>query len=385
MKGLRIHFYAILMSLCGATLAYVLMGRVLDAEKGDAFFYVLWTGLTLAGIFLLSFVGMFLGMRFLGKYRANLPKGWWKWMLLALACLFAVGCIGQWLYSGREKNTQTVQNNADVVLLIDASGSMDGSTMLAAKDAACQFVDILNSKTRLQLISFAGCVLDDMGLVTMDSAGKASAKTFISNIDSTGATDFDAPLQCAIDSLNTNGRADAKPMVILMTDGQDLVSSSVQNQYFSSGVPVYTVQITAYSGDRDLIRFSQQSGGFDTQIDPAAVDASQLLDGFRKALDDTVSVSYGEEKLLLTDDPSGSDYRWILRWVVMSLCYVICAVGFYGKPGKWGLVIRALAGAGLGVIFTMVGDYHTVVPLYILLIGTAYVLVRPCAEVEIDV
>lgn len=385
MRGLRAHFPAILLSLGGSILAYWIMGESLRADKGDLLFNVLWTGLTLAGFFLLSALGMWAGLRFLGKYRVDLPRGWWKRMLLTLLCLFLLGCLGQLLYHTEESTTQTVQSDADVVLLIDASGSMDGNCLSAAKDAASQFVDILNSNTRLQIIPFAGWVLDDTGLVYMDAAGRASAKSFISAIDSTGATDFDSALQRAIDSLNTNARADAKPMVILMTDGQDYVEVSVKNQYYASGVPVYSVQICDTTGDRNLIQFSKQSGGFDTQIDPSSVDASRLLDGFRNALNDTVSVSYEEDRLLLDDDVMVFGYHWNVRCVVMCLCYVICAVGFYGMPSKRVLLLRLLVGACVSAGLGLVSDYQGVMGLYMLLINTAYVLVRPSAEVEIDV
>ncbi len=385
MRGLRIHFPAILLSFIGGLIGFLIMREVMGAEKGDASFYVVWTGLTLAVLFLLSFVGMYIGLRFFGKYRVDMPQGWHKWALLALLCLFLLGCIGQYLYGGKKSSTQTVQSDADVVLLIDASGSMDGRSMTAAKDAASQFVDILNTNTRLQLVSFAARVLDDTGLVTMDATGRSNAKTFIYSIDSTGGTDFDSALQCAIDSINNYGRTNAKPIVILMTDGLDYVEDAVKNQYYSAGVPVYTVQICDTAGDYDLIQFANRSGGFDTQIDPSAVDATSLLDGFRNALNDTVSVSYEDDALLLNDDASSAEYRHILRWLVMCLSYVICAVGLYGKPSKRGLLIRLVVGAVLGLFLSFASYYDSVVPLYVLLISTAYVLVRPSAEVEINV
>ncbi|WP_301664643.1 Ig-like domain-containing protein [Methanoculleus frigidifontis] len=110
----------------------------------------------------------------------------------------------------------------DVVLVIDRSGSMDGtdlypSRMAAAKNAANEFIGRMNLDTRdrVALVSFAFDARLDQGLV--DDAGVIQSA--VNALHANGATNMRQAYYEAIKYLKGNGRPEAVKAVILMSDG----------------------------------------------------------------------------------------------------------------------------------------------------------------------
>jgi hypothetical protein len=105
----------------------------------------------------------------------------------------------------------------DVVLVIDRSGSMDGSKISDAKNAANTFVDAMSAgNNQVGLVSFASTTTKNQGLTNDFSLVKSK----INNLDAVGATQMREALYQAITDVRDNGRGDASvKAVILLTDG----------------------------------------------------------------------------------------------------------------------------------------------------------------------
>ncbi|RRD94163.1 VWA domain-containing protein [Clostridiales bacterium COT073_COT-073] len=114
---------------------------------------------------------------------------------------------------------EPLQNNLDVALLIDKSGSMAGDRIVKAKEAAKKFVDRLivpgKDNIRLAVISFSREVIVDIGL----STDVAAIKEKIDNIFASEATFADVGLASAHYELANNGRLDAQKLIIFIADG----------------------------------------------------------------------------------------------------------------------------------------------------------------------
>ncbi|MDO4765137.1 MAG: Cna B-type domain-containing protein [Eubacteriales bacterium] len=117
-----------------------------------------------------------------------------------------------------EAANDPLQNNLDVVLLIDKSGSMAGERITKAKEAAKKFVDklILPGKDNIQLavVSFSDDATTEIGLSTNGDAIKQA----IDNVSASGATFVDMGLAAAHMELGA-GRPKAQKLIIFLADG----------------------------------------------------------------------------------------------------------------------------------------------------------------------
>ena len=205
------------------------------------------------------------------------------------------------------KEEVVVSASADVVLLLDASGSMESSGYHGARtDAGCQFVESLGEDNRMQAVSFAGKVLDSSSLLDMGAQGKHVLTQFIQGIDSVGTTDFNQPLETAMQTLTQEGRADAGKAVILLTDGEGSLDNDIVSVYKNGDVKVFTIRISSSSNmsteARALAELAADTDGFDVQLTPKAdgtVDAADMLEAFQEAFQATTDTQVKMSKDLL--------------------------------------------------------------------------------------
>ena len=157
---------------------------------------------------------------------------------------------------------EEVMDNVALVLTIDRSGSMSGTPMANAKEAAKTLVDTLKVDDRCAVVSFATDVRLDHGFVGADEGGKISLKNAIDGLSATGWTALYRAIYESVEHLS--GEVGI-PAVIVLTDGKN------ENQppydpdaaialAHDKGVPVYTIGL----GNVDegvLRRIADETGG----------------------------------------------------------------------------------------------------------------------------
>lgn len=158
----------------------------------------------------------------------------------------------------------------DIVLVLDASGSMEdamgGSTkrITALKSAAGDFIDTIAKQNeglsaekqhKVAIVKFAGNKSNNVGngtyrsdgyvhnysqvmreLTPCDAAGATSLKGTVNSISPAGATRADLGLQLAQSQLASNGRADAKKIVVFFTDGSPTSTNGFESRIATSAV-----------------------------------------------------------------------------------------------------------------------------------------------------
>lgn len=192
--------------------------------------------------------------------------------------------------SSTSNSTVTVTTPLDIVLVLDASGSMDramGDTdstkrVTALKNAAYSFIDTIAKQNkgiegvdrqhRVAIVKFAGDKTDKIGNDTYDKrefgrtntynysqvmagltncsgAGVTDLRETIKAIKSAGATRADNGLQLAEGI--TSGRADAKKIVVFFTDGTptsyDEFDSKVANDAVTAAKNMKDSKATVYT------------------------------------------------------------------------------------------------------------------------------------------
>ena len=160
-----------------------------------------------------------------------------------------------------------------LVLVIDRSGSMMGSKMLLAKEAAARSIELLRDDDTLGVIAF-----DDRPwqiIETQQLKDKEKAKEDVLSIPAGGGTEIYAPLQMAYESLKSKELQ--RKHIILLTDGYgstspdygDLVENGLAN-----GITLSTVGIGQDSDRRLLEELSEiGSGRFYDVVDETTVPA----------------------------------------------------------------------------------------------------------------
>lgn len=160
----------------------------------------------------------------------------------------------------------------DIVLVLDASGSMDDAMggsdstkrITALKSAAGDFIDTIAKQNeglaaekqhKVAIVKFAGNKSNNVGngtyrsdgyvhnysqvmreLTPCDAAGATSLKGTVNSISPAGATRADLGLQLAQSQLASNGRADAKKIVVFFTDGSPTSTNGFESRIATSAV-----------------------------------------------------------------------------------------------------------------------------------------------------
>jgi len=157
---------------------------------------------------------------------------------------------------------------ADIVLLIDRSGSMKGVKLADAKTAAKTFVDLQGSNNRAELISFAGSAIIEVQFTSMTADGKTTVKNAIDKLTSVDKTNIYEAIEKANSELETKGRDNVLLVEILLTDGRpttgntkadDIIDLAVSAN--ATGIRIYTIGLGTDVDANLLSSIANATGG----------------------------------------------------------------------------------------------------------------------------
>jgi len=135
------------------------------------------------------------------------------------------------------------QNELEVALVSDVSGSMGGSGITSLKTAATSFVDNLSSPDEAAAISFSTAASTDQELTTDYQAVKSAINGYTTG----GGTAIDAGIDEGADELinGTNATAGASKVMILLSDGNSTASTATAaaDAAKNAGIRIFTVAL----------------------------------------------------------------------------------------------------------------------------------------------
>ncbi|MFC7199653.1 vWA domain-containing protein [Halospeciosus flavus] len=135
------------------------------------------------------------------------------------------------------------QQELEVALVSDVSGSMGGSNLSALKSAATGFVDNLSSPDEAAAISFSSSASVDQELTTDYQAVKDAIDAYTAG----GGTAINTGIDAAADELmnGANATAGASKVMILLSDGQSSATSATTaaDAAKAQGIRIFTIAL----------------------------------------------------------------------------------------------------------------------------------------------
>lgn len=109
----------------------------------------------------------------------------------------------------------------DIVLVVDTSGSMEGSNLTSTKNTIKALVDAFDEKketvdTKYKLVTFSSSAK----IKTDDWVNGTNLKKEAGKLSADGGTNYDQGLTIAATAINSSSRENAKKIVIFLTDGK---------------------------------------------------------------------------------------------------------------------------------------------------------------------
>ena len=111
---------------------------------------------------------------------------------------------------------------AGIVLAIDASGSMQGAPLEAAKSAAKDFIGQARPEDRIALVTFA----DEVVVISGFTNNVQVLSGLIDGIEAAGETAFNDAVVKGVAMYDDPGSASLLPHMVVLTDGDDTVSEA---------------------------------------------------------------------------------------------------------------------------------------------------------------
>jgi Ca-activated chloride channel family protein len=164
---------------------------------------------------------------------------------------------------------QQVKRPVDLVVVMDTSGSMEGDKIAAARSSLMEFIQLLDDRDRLQVITFNSKIFNISSLSPIGEKRDEVLNRVSGIIEGGGTTLYDATLQ-AYRQLEAEGNPDHIRAVVVLTDGMDTESNTTLPQVIQevggseeggNAIKIFTI---AFGNDADtgvLQQISDVTGG----------------------------------------------------------------------------------------------------------------------------
>jgi len=160
-----------------------------------------------------------------------------------------------------------------LVILLDRSGSMQGTPINQAKKAIEACLGALEEGDQFGLVTFSnGTDLFRDRLEEAIARNRQAARKFLEAVTADGGTEMAAGLERAVELLGQK-RADSGGLesgdILIITDGQVFGTESILERIRKKGIRVHCLGIGSASQDRFLAQLASQTGGVSRFLTPA--------------------------------------------------------------------------------------------------------------------
>lgn len=151
-----------------------------------------------------------------------------------------------------------INSNSHIVLVIDASGSMDGIPMEQAKKAASSYINMSGKQETFSILKFSSNIEE----LINSSQDKENLNAVIDSIQAGGQTALYDALGKAVEMVSD---VEGRKAVLVLSDGANNAGSYTINDVMSlatrAGVSVYSIAVGQSAEHKILANLSEQTGG----------------------------------------------------------------------------------------------------------------------------
>jgi Ca-activated chloride channel family protein len=175
---------------------------------------------------------------------------------------------------------EDVKKPVDLVLVIDTSGSMEGEKISSARNSLVSFINLLDDRDRLQIVTFN---TDIMSLTDLSPLGEKREDTVrrVSGIIEGGGTALYDATERAYKALEANGDPNHIRAVVVLSDGQDNESRIALEQLLSelggnieeggNAIKLFTIAFGTDADEAVLAQMAEITGGRGYKSDPSTI------------------------------------------------------------------------------------------------------------------
>lgn len=175
-------------------------------------------------------------------------------------------------------------NQRDVVLLIDCSGSMQGDSIVLAKEGVLLALGSLEPSEHFGLIAFGTSFLQfDKELQPANRKNLDMARDWVNNLPSLGGTDINGALDLA-HQLQGNKAMD----ILLLTDGQVWNSQGSVAMAKAKGNRIFTVGIGSAVAEDAIQKMADETGGACELVTPTEGMSERIYRHFNRMRQPTI-------------------------------------------------------------------------------------------------
>jgi Ca-activated chloride channel family protein len=174
-----------------------------------------------------------------------------------------------------------VKKPVDVALVIDTSGSMQGEKINSARNSLVQFINLLDDRDQLQVVTFSNQVITLTPLSPLGGK-RADVVRRVSGIIEGGNTKlYDATL-AAYNELKVKGDPKHIRAIVVLSDGQDNASEQTLQQLVAqvgnvgeeggSAIKLFTIAFGQDADKNTLTQMAEPTGGKMYAGDPKTIN-----------------------------------------------------------------------------------------------------------------
>jgi uncharacterized protein YegL len=250
-----------------------------------------------------------------------------------------------------------MQDDVEMQIVIDRSGSMGGAAIANAKQAASALVDVTQAgKTALGVVSFASDVAQDYAVTAIpdpDAGVKTALKSAINGLNANGLTSMYDGAKLALDNLSayqTAQGSSANQIVFLLSDGGDndsvATQQSVTSQYQAADVPLVTFGYGSGAPGGILRSLAEDTGGLFFSSPTTLAEIQRAFLAANAAVTDAIGIARGS---MVLDSASTVTRKIEIDSTIDSFTIV---ANYFGSAADVNFALKNPSGAAVAASFT---------------------------------